>query len=309
MQDPSTPTAEDDEASIPAPVHMLTGPNLNRTFTVRRKAAKRTFPWKLTEDELQLALPRPQEEDDDIRETKRPRLEDSSSASTYEITPKKTLHATAVALPPTAGTGTGTGTAADTGTGTGTADTTAGTATDFDPDPVTDMHPTAWTTGAPRGWTTEKDAQLTSAVTKARKKKYGEKFVTSWVAVAALVPGRTKRQCKNRWQDRLVSNIDPATARAGKWTADEDKTLKDGVRAHGGKNWNAIAALVLGRTREQCQNRWHHNLVTVPVIGRQLPRLSQVERKNSVAVDGMISWCWTQRRRVLANGQLMKTRT
>jgi hypothetical protein len=41
------------------------GPNLNqyRTFTVRRKAAKRILPWDLLADEiLQLVLPRPQDE-------------------------------------------------------------------------------------------------------------------------------------------------------------------------------------------------------------------------------------------------------
>jgi hypothetical protein len=276
MQEPLTPTEDDHkqaspssvehlQASIPAPVHMLTGPNLNRTFTVRRKAAKRTFPWELTEDELQLASPRPQEEEEDIRETKRPRLGESFRASTDEATTEYTLHSTAVALPPpdaAADTAADTADTADTVAAVAAADDdTNAAAADIDPDPVTDIHPTARTTGAPRGWTTKLDAQLTSAVTKARKKKYGKKFVTSWVAVAALVPGRTERQCKNRWRNRLVSNIDPTTARAGKWTADEDKALKDGVRAHGGKNWKAITALVPGRTQSQCHSRWHHRLV------------------------------------------------
>jgi myb proto-oncogene protein len=40
-------------------------------------------------------------------------------------------------------------------------------------------------------WTVEEDAKLTDAV-----KEHG---VNNWVAVGALVPGRTKRQCGYRW--------------------------------------------------------------------------------------------------------------
>jgi myb proto-oncogene protein len=55
----------------------------------------------------------------------------------------------------------------------------------------------------------------------------------------------------------LVSNNDPATALPGKWTADEDKKLKDAVPAHGEKNWEEIATLVPGRT-----SRWQNALVS-----------------------------------------------
>ena len=52
----STPTTEDDAASIPAE-HVRNGPDLNQypTFTVRRKAAKRTFPWDLAAGEIHFA--------------------------------------------------------------------------------------------------------------------------------------------------------------------------------------------------------------------------------------------------------------
>jgi hypothetical protein len=76
-----------------------------------------------------------------------------------------------------------------------------------------------------------------------------------------VVPGRTRRQCCNRWHVTLDSNIDPTTARLGKWTTEEDKNLKDAVPTHGGKNWGAIAALVPGRTKSPCSSRWHVTLV------------------------------------------------
>jgi hypothetical protein len=86
------------EASISAE-HVRNGPNtnLNRTVTARRKAAKRTFPWDLTADDIQLGLPRPQ--DEDIRATKRPRLEELLLTSTDEARAEDTSYTTAVALP------------------------------------------------------------------------------------------------------------------------------------------------------------------------------------------------------------------
>jgi hypothetical protein len=44
----------------------------------------------------------------------------------------------------------------------------------------------------------------------------------------------------------LISSIDPITARAGKWTADEDSKLKKAIKMQGGKEWAAIVALVWG---------------------------------------------------------------
>jgi antitoxin (DNA-binding transcriptional repressor) of toxin-antitoxin stability system len=48
-------------------------------------------------------------------------------------------------------------------------------------------------------WTPEEDAKLIEAV-----KKHG----TYWVKVAALVPGRTNKTCRNRW----VKSLDPDRA-------------------------------------------------------------------------------------------------
>jgi hypothetical protein len=52
-----------------------------------------------------------------------------------------------------------------------------------------DMNPNMGTTRAPRRWTPEEDAKLTSAVTKTRKKKFGKELKVDWVVVAVLVPG------------------------------------------------------------------------------------------------------------------------
>jgi hypothetical protein len=99
-------------------------------------------------------------------------------------------------------------------------------------------------------WTGDEDGKLQEAV-----QWHGGK---DWVAIAALVPGRTRIQCTTRWHAFLKHSIDGATGRIGKWTEDEDIRLKYAVHTHGGKNWDDIATLVPGRTRKQCHSRWYN---------------------------------------------------
>jgi general stress protein YciG len=98
-------------------------------------------------------------------------------------------------------------------------------------------------------WAEDEDSKLRDAV-----QRHGGK---EWGAISALVPGRTKRQCSSRWHDVLNPGISGASGRTGRWTAVEDSKLKDAVQTYGGKNWEAIAALVPGRTKRQCLSRWH----------------------------------------------------
>jgi hypothetical protein len=81
-----------------------------------------------------------------------------------------------------------------------------------------------------------------------------------WAAIAALVPGRTNKQCSSRWHDVLNPDIALLAGRAGSWIEGEDLKLKKSVQMHGGKDWAAIAVLVPGRTKDQCRNRWHNVL-------------------------------------------------
>jgi hypothetical protein len=98
-------------------------------------------------------------------------------------------------------------------------------------------------------WTEDEDIKLNDAVQTHSGK--------NWIAITALVPGRTKIQCRNRWHDVLYPTIDRANERTGKWSEDEDKMLKGAVLTYGGKDWAVIAALAPGRTKEQCWKRWH----------------------------------------------------
>jgi hypothetical protein len=113
-------------------------------------------------------------------------------------------------------------------------------------------------------WTAVEDSKLKDVV-----QTHGDK---DWIAITALVPGRTRSQCYDRWHNALDSSIDWAKGRKGKWLEDEDSKLKDAVQTYGGKNWVAIASLVSGRTRSQCWSRWH--LALDPSIGRENGRSS-----------------------------------
>jgi hypothetical protein len=97
-------------------------------------------------------------------------------------------------------------------------------------------------------WLEDEDIKLKDAV-----QTHGGK---NWVAIAALVPGRTHFQCRSRWKDTLDPSIDRANRRYA-WAEDEDSKLKEAVKTYGGKNWVAIAALVPGRTKRQCYDRWN----------------------------------------------------
>jgi uncharacterized FlgJ-related protein len=91
-------------------------------------------------------------------------------------------------------------------------------------------------------WTLEEDTKLTEVV-----KKYGK----DWVAVAKVVPGRTRGQCRRRW----VNTLDIFNGTKGKWTPAEDTKLTEVVKKYG-KDWVAVSKLVPGRTNEQCRHRW-----------------------------------------------------
>jgi hypothetical protein len=243
MEDPPTPPPTEDDEAPSVPIEYVLG-GLDDPFVLSagyRKVAKRTFPFtRIIGATIQLALA------EDIPARKKQRLEEPPPTSTDEATAENTLHYITAALPPLDAAA-----AAVTATDNAAEHAAEYAAEHADSDPVVDssIDPAEARTGE---WTAEEDKQLKDAVPAQGCK--------DWFAIASKVPSRTRVQCRNRWHDALVSNIDPTTALAGKWEEDEDKMLKEAVRTHGGKNWAKIAALVLGRTKNQCKKKWHDTL-------------------------------------------------
>jgi hypothetical protein len=226
MQNPT----EDDETSSPTETVMtINGSNnMSGAFAVRRKATKkkRALPWDLTVREIKGASP--QQAEDIPPATKKPRREKPLPTSTDEAARKTASTYISVGLPPPV---------ADND------DTNAHDVLDCSIDRAI---------GCKNRWTEDEDNKLKYSV-----QIHGGK---DWNAIAAMVPGRTRNQCRDRWRNALDPSIALTAGSTGKWTEDEDLKLKYSVQIHGGKDWNAIAAMVPGRTRIQCMDRWRHVL-------------------------------------------------
>jgi hypothetical protein len=249
---PNMNPAEVDEAPIPPEIVSNDSATTTTTVRLRRRAANRTEPLYLRRGtrprqlpEYFTSLPPPQDEDNPAAR-KKPRLEESlptARAKTRDEVARKTnSHDVSQGHSPSADDD----------------DDDDDDDANTDAESVTDKQANAVATGS---WTLEEDSNLTSAVTNTSKKKCGKEYKTDWVAVASLVLGRTNRQCSSRWRDFLDPSIDRTPpGRTGTWAEDEDMKLKDAVQMHGGKNWDAIAARVLGRTIGQCWSRWRNAL-------------------------------------------------
>jgi hypothetical protein len=177
-------------------------------------------------------------QDEDVPAAKRPRLQASTSVSNAEDSDTADTH-TAID-------------AADTYTETTASpdDTVAVVPTDA----VTVVATSLPSDGGSHAWfpyqkwSPEEDAKLTEAVTE---------FVNDWVRVATLVPGRTNKQCRQRW----TAVVDPT------WTPEEDAKLTKAVKEFG-NDWVRVAAMVPGRRHQQCRQRWTA-MILDPTIDRK----------------------------------------
>jgi hypothetical protein len=72
-----------------------------------------------------------------------------------------------------------------------------------------------------------------------------------WYAISLRMPGRTPRQCKERWRNYLSPALNTAA-----WTAEEDRLLLEKYRDHGTK-WALIANFFPNRTDGMVKNRFN----------------------------------------------------
>ena len=89
----------------------------------------------------------------------------------------------------------------------------------------------------------QEDAILTKVM-------YQQPFET-WIAVAEHLPGRTARQCRDRW----VNYLSPSN-KNGPWTTEEDQLLTEKYLEHG-PQWTTIAKFFDGRSENNVKNRWY----------------------------------------------------
>lgn len=92
-------------------------------------------------------------------------------------------------------------------------------------------------------WTKEEDAILKEMV-----RINGAKL---WGRVAASIPGRTAKQCRERW----VNNLDPQLKKTP-WSPEEDAILV-AKQKEIGNHWSEIAQFLPGRPDNSVKNRWY----------------------------------------------------
>lgn len=117
-------------------------------------------------------------------------------------------------------------------------------------------------------WRVEEDDALRMAVALER----GDgKTVSSWPDVAAFVPQRSAKQCRERWFNHVSDEVskDP-------WTETEDATIC-GAQAVLGNKWAAIAQQLPGRTDNQVKNRWNAKLR--PDAREQVPPVTCTKKR------------------------------
>ena len=112
-----------------------------------------------------------------------------------------------------------------------------------------------------RKFSNEEDEQLKKLVA-----TYGAK---NWDKIAELIPGRTGRQCRDRYRNYLIPGFFN-----GQWTQEEDDLLREKFQEIGPK-WAKMALFFHGRSANALKNRWNYfvcrNPVTTAHAQKKLP--------------------------------------
>jgi hypothetical protein len=95
-------------------------------------------------------------------------------------------------------------------------------------------------------WTKEEDDILRQMVE--------ENGAKNWSAIAAALPGRIGKQCRERWHNHLDPHI-----RKEKWSQEEDRLILLMHSQHGNR-WCEIAKAIPGRTDNAIKNRFNSKL-------------------------------------------------
>ena len=132
-------------------------------------------------------------------------------------------------------------------------------------------------------WTPEEDQII--------KEHVKENGPTKWSEVATMLPGRTTKQCRRRWIERLDPNI-----KKGHWTEEEDELL---LKLHNeyGNQWAKMSPYFNGRTDNSIKNRWTSSLskrITRDYMGNIILKKGRKRKPMSKKQQNIIQQSQTQ---------------
>lgn len=116
-------------------------------------------------------------------------------------------------------------------------------------------------------WTDDEDRSLIYLVSQGHK---------NWGQVALHMPGRTSKQCRERWNNYL----DP-TLKHEPFTSEEDILLVQLQKALGNK-WAAISKLIPGRTENAVKLRYNH-VVKASAANPYCQELLQLQQQSTLS--------------------------
>jgi hypothetical protein len=96
------------------------------------------------------------------------------------------------------------------------------------------------------------------------------RHLRDWKQIADMVPGRTARQCRDRYRNYLTDQRFPR-----EWAEAEDQTIIEAYRRVGSR-WSIIANFLPGRKPIDVKNRWHRHIAHVSA-----PRTFQMDLEQS----------------------------
>ena len=76
----------------------------------------------------------------------------------------------------------------------------------------------------------------------------------SWVEIAKFIPGRSPRQCRERWINYLSPSLNQE-----QWSKEEDNLLLELVKKNG-KKWSLLTEYFPSRSYSNIKNRWYSTI-------------------------------------------------